>query len=88
MMLSAELEELLTKHSNQINTQHIDLFLKLINELRICNYVNHLYVLIISYVDLIVKIFIHNLSTFVDVKYSIHNVLISCFFKKLNKRNI
>ena len=34
-MLSAELEELLTKHTNQIDKEHIDLF---INELRICNY--------------------------------------------------
>ena len=39
-MLSAELEELLTKHCNQINTEHMYLFLKLINELRIFNYVN------------------------------------------------
>ena len=37
---SDELEELLTKHSNQIDTEHIDLFLEFINELRICNYVN------------------------------------------------
>ena len=30
MMLTAELEELLTKHSNQIDKVHIDLFIKLI----------------------------------------------------------
>ena len=30
-MLSAELDELLTKHSNQIDKEHIVLFLKLIN---------------------------------------------------------
>ena len=30
MMLTAELEELLTKHSNQIDKEHIDLFIKLI----------------------------------------------------------
>ena len=40
MMLSAELGELLTKHNNQIDTEHIDLFFKLTNELRICNYIN------------------------------------------------
>ena len=35
MILSAELKELLTKYSNQIDKDHIDLFLKLINGLRI-----------------------------------------------------
>ena len=40
-MLSAELEELLTKHSNQINKEHVDLYMKLINQLRTYNYLNH-----------------------------------------------
>ena len=39
-MLSAELEALLTKHSNQIDKEHIGLFMKLTNELRTYNYEN------------------------------------------------
>ena len=39
-MLSAELEELLTNHINQIGKDHTDLFMKLINELRTYNYVD------------------------------------------------
>ena len=35
MVTSAEFEELLTKHSNQIDKQHVDLFLSIINELRV-----------------------------------------------------
>ena len=72
MMLSFELEELFKKYSNEIDKGHIVLFLKLLSKLRICNYVNQPFMwLIISYIDLTVKI--HNLSTFVDVKHSIHN---------------
>ena len=37
MVTSAKLEYTLYKHSNQIDKQHIDLFIYLINELRICN---------------------------------------------------
>ena len=36
-MTSTELEDILYRHSNQINKQHVDLFLSLIIELRICN---------------------------------------------------
>ena len=43
-MVSAELKELLTKYSNQIDKEHIDLFLKLINELRIYICVNQLFI--------------------------------------------
>ena len=39
MMLLAELQILLTKHSNQIEKE--DLFMKLINELGNYNYINH-----------------------------------------------
>ena len=55
MMLSAELEELLT-NSNQIDRKHIDLFLKLVNELRICNYVNQPFI----GVNNIIQYSIHN----------------------------
>ena len=40
-MLSAEWKELLTKYSNQIDREHIDILMKLINALRTYNYVNH-----------------------------------------------
>lgn len=40
MLSSAELEDLLIKHSDQIDEEHIHLFLKLINELRVYNNVN------------------------------------------------
>ena len=43
-MLSAKLEELLAKHCNQIDKEHIDLFMKLVNELRIYNNVNQPFV--------------------------------------------
>ena len=36
-MTSAELEQLLIKHGNQTDKEHIDLFLSIFNELRICN---------------------------------------------------
>ena len=39
-MLSADLEKLLTKHSKQIDKDHFDLLMKLINELRTYNNVN------------------------------------------------
>ena len=77
MVTSAELEELLIKHSNQIDKEHIDLFLSLINELRICNISkisNPFLCINMSYICIIVKILIHNLSTFVDDKHSIHNI--------------
>ena len=38
MILSAELDELLIEYSNQIDKEHIEF--RIINELRICNYVN------------------------------------------------
>ena len=69
MVTSAVLEELLIRH--------IDLFMKLINELRICNIskISNPFLFInMSYVCIIVKILIPNLSTFVDVKHSIHNI--------------
>ena len=37
MVTSAELEDVLYRHSNQIDKQHVDLFVSLINELRIFN---------------------------------------------------
>ena len=44
--MSSELEELLTKHSNQIDKEYINLFIKLINELGIHNYLNQPFICI------------------------------------------
>ena len=53
-MLSVELQELLTKHSNQFDKAHIDLFMNHINELRIYNCVNHPFI----YVNNIIQTYI------------------------------
>ena len=72
MVTSAWLEHLLIKHCNQIDKEHIDLFLSIINWLRMCNISK------ISYPFLCINTVIHYLKftllIFADVKHFMKNI--------------
>ena len=70
-MTSAELEDVLYRYSNQIDKEHVDLFLSLINISKISN---PFLLVIMSYICIIAKKFTQNLLKFVDVKYIIKNI--------------
>ena len=56
MVTSAELEDVLYRHSNQIDKQHVDLFVSRINELRVFNISkisDPILLLITSYISII-----------------------------------
>ena len=75
MVTSAELEQLITKHRNQINKEHIDLFLSIINDLSICSSskISNPFLCINNVIHLYYCEKIHFL-TFTDIKHFMKNM--------------